>query len=191
MGAALGHRDAIAENNDSLETISYPSGGHPEAQMGLRFSSCALLRTRCRNARFVRGSTDGLRSGLRLAPIVATFGPNKSTPTEIFVTDVGRQPQRRPAGRCRSVRLRARWNWRRLARARGVRIVLIRAPPRSNSTSDRNQPRAFGRRLTISSRLSVPPLALRSAHQLRQPWRYWPRCGGLRPASSMPPFVFD
>jgi hypothetical protein len=45
LGAALGHRDAIAENNDSLETIPYPSCGHPEAQMGLRFSSCALLRT--------------------------------------------------------------------------------------------------------------------------------------------------
>ena len=32
--------------------------------------------------------------------------------------DVGQQPQRRPAGRCRSVDVRARWNRRRLARAR-------------------------------------------------------------------------
>jgi hypothetical protein len=34
---ALGHPDAIVENNDSLETIPYPLGGRPEAQMGLRF----------------------------------------------------------------------------------------------------------------------------------------------------------
>jgi hypothetical protein len=33
--------------------------------------------------------------------------------------DVGQQPQRRRAGRCRSVGVRARWNRRRLARARG------------------------------------------------------------------------
>ena len=32
--------------------------------------------------------------------------------------DVGQQPQRRPAGRCRSVGVRARWNRRRLVRAR-------------------------------------------------------------------------
>ena len=46
--------------------------------------------------------------------------------------DVGQQPQRRPAGRCRSVCLRARWNRRRLARARGA-----------------------ARRVTLCSRLSV------------------------------------
>ena len=40
--------------------------------------------------------------------------------------DVGQQPQRRPAGRCRSVCLRARWNWRRLARAPGCRVLKVR-----------------------------------------------------------------
>ena len=35
----FGHPDAIANNNDSLETIPYPLGGHQVAQMGLRFSS--------------------------------------------------------------------------------------------------------------------------------------------------------
>lgn len=34
---ALAHLDAIANNNDSLETIPYPSGGHQVAQMGLGF----------------------------------------------------------------------------------------------------------------------------------------------------------
>ena len=40
---------------------------------------------------------------------------NNSTKKNV---DVGQQPQRRPAGRCRSVCVRARWNRRRLARAR-------------------------------------------------------------------------
>ena len=35
----FGHPDAIANNNDCLETIPYPLGGRQEAQMGPRFSS--------------------------------------------------------------------------------------------------------------------------------------------------------
>ena len=42
--------------------------------------------------------------------------------------DVGQQPQRRRAGRCRSVGIRARWNRRRLARARDHRQYDQRLP---------------------------------------------------------------
>jgi len=48
--------------------------------------------------------------------------PNRNLRTTISPkrnVDVGQQPQRRRAGRCRSVGVRARWNRRRLARARG------------------------------------------------------------------------
>src|SRR5271170_7515417 len=42
--------------------------------------------------------------------------------------DVGQQLQRRPAGRCRSVGIGARWNRRRLARAHKGRVHGIRCP---------------------------------------------------------------
>jgi hypothetical protein len=51
---ALGHLNAIANNNDSLETISYPSGGRQVAQMGPRFFSSALLQPPPRHPRKCR-----------------------------------------------------------------------------------------------------------------------------------------
>ena len=52
----------------------------------------------------------------------AIVAPNRNLPTTIPLKrtgDVGQQPQRRPAGPSRSVCVRAHWNRRRLARARG------------------------------------------------------------------------
>ena len=72
--------------------------------------------------------------------------PPPNLPTTIPLkrtVDVGQQPQRREAGRCRSVGVRARWNWRRLARARDhsyhdqrCQIPLI-FPSRSGRSAER------------------------------------------------------
>ena len=62
---------------------------------------------------------DRLSSNLRRSP--ERQRPPPKLPTTIPLkrnVDVGQQPQRRRAGRCRSVCLRARWNRHRLARAR-------------------------------------------------------------------------
>ena len=98
----FGHPDAIANNHDGLETIPYPLGGRREAQMGPRFpvsiattistasvASLPIVQTAqreqaWRDGRSLGGSIGRLRSGQAL--VVATFGRNKSTPTEIFVT---------------------------------------------------------------------------------------------------------
>jgi hypothetical protein len=65
---ALGHLDAIANNNDGLETIPYPSGGHQVAQKGLRFSRRALLQPLPRHPRKCRvvSATEMARGCLNL-----------------------------------------------------------------------------------------------------------------------------
>ena len=57
------------------------------------------------------------------------FANNNSAKKNI---DVGQQPQRRAAGRCRSVGVRARWNWR-LPRARVRAANMVNAASRSQA----------------------------------------------------------
>jgi hypothetical protein len=107
-------------------------------------------------------------------PTAPSFAPNQNSQKRNV--DVGQQPQRHPAGRCRSVCVGACWNRRRLARAREGR------------EHDQRRPHCRCCRIWRSLLLMTPYLAAldRRRHHRRRPTRRSPR-QHRRPSSIVAP----